>query len=131
MKSDEIFAESHGIYCGFIKVQLSWEESEPLLMEVDFIHPGEQVVTWTIGRDLMASSLEELGVHGKGDVQIVNLGAPDILLTIFPEDEERETDITIPRQPVQKFLEATLEALPLGGEDVEEELDEFLSSVLG
>ena len=131
MKSDEIFAESHGIYCGFIKVQLSWDESQPLLMDVDFIHPGEQVVTWSIGREFMVDALEEMGVHGEGDIQVVYLGQADVLLTLFPDDEERETDVTFPRQPVKDFLDATLEVTPLGFENVEEEIDEFLSSLLG
>lgn len=131
MKSDEIFAEAYGLYRGFIKVQLTWHESEPLLIEVDFTHPTGEVVTWEIGRELMVGSLEKMGVHGKGDVQIVNLDQPNILLTLFPEESARESDITIPRQPVKEFLDATLEALPLGGENVEEEIDEFLSSLLG
>jgi hypothetical protein len=131
MKSEEIFAEAHGPYCGFVKVQLRWSESEPLLVEVDFIHPGGEVVTWEVGREFMVDSLGEVAVHGQGDVQIVNMGGINFLLTLFPENEDLEADVTLPAQPVRDFLEATLEALPLGEEGMEEEIDEFLSSLLG
>jgi hypothetical protein len=112
------------------ELMLIWYVSEPACVHFDFLHAGGQVVTWYLGREFVINALRGKGQTGDGDVRFFDDGGEQFTMTFYPHEDSRAS-IYIPRQPVVKFLKATLKALPLDEEDLTEGLDEFLSTLLG
>lgn len=102
---------------------LSWPGETQLEIRLDFETPGD-AITWTVGRDLLASALD-CGSAGEEDVRLrVRNGQ----LHLYLQGMDQCAELSAAADPLRAFLESTVCLVPLGEEDlgIEDALERML-----
>ncbi|AZM54292.1 SsgA family sporulation/cell division regulator [Streptomyces sp. WAC 01529] len=116
-----------------IPVELRYETEDPYAVRLTFHLPGDTLVTWTFGRELLMDGVG--GPCGVGDVRIEPTD-PDLLdealIRLQVGEDQALFRVGIP--PLLAFLDRTDKLVPLGQErtlaDFDAHLDEALDRIL-
>ncbi|HKS45894.1 MAG TPA: SsgA family sporulation/cell division regulator [Amycolatopsis sp.] len=104
----------------------SYEESDPYAITLAFRGDRGQWVKWSFGRDLVINGLIEPA--GLGDVRVHPDLAESDLLMIELESPHGYAVVEMAREDAERFVTATLEAVPLGAEKVD--VDAFIAEII-
>ncbi|MQA12641.1 MAG: SsgA family sporulation/cell division regulator [Pseudonocardiaceae bacterium] len=112
----------------------SYSSADPYAVKVAIQGRGKRWVEWIMARDLLVAGLS--GPNGIGDVRVRPERTHDwdvVLIEICSPDGQAllEVDLDL----MQHFVDATLEAVPLGGEsaavDMDAEIEKITRSCAG
>lgn len=125
--------KSMGAYVDLeIDVTLTYDpDYDPYAVQIILSDPEQGDVVWTVGRELMRIGARSLFPCGGGDVKFRYLGTADEGLLMCLKNLTGHADIWLPHGEVVDFLNDTIEAVPVGMENVDAQLDEALEEILG
>jgi hypothetical protein len=115
-----------------VEVRLGYDRADPYAVSLTFHIPGDEPVTWMLARELL---LDGVSVpSGEGDVVFEPVPGedpdfPDIRIRL---DSPAGTAVLYsPALPLIAFLGKTDQVVPMGEEQVAEDLDQQLARILG
>lgn len=108
--------------------RLSYVVSEPFAVTIAFHAACGRWVDWTFARDLLVDGLSE--PTGIGDVRVhPDLAADEDVLVLEIESPDGYALVEIERDDVERFLAASVEAVPLGTESDHFDIDAFIDEI--
>lgn len=114
---------------GVVDVRMTYNpEYDPMAVIVEFTEDGQGGVPWVMGRELLIRGATSQQPYGHGDVKLRRAGG---VVIVCLESPDGHADVLLPYTALTAFLSATTEAVPVGEEPVDSELDKFLEEVLG
>lgn len=112
----------------------TFSSDDPFAVTLVIQTRGDQCVDWVLARDLLVSGLT--GPAGIGDVRVrpARLAEWDVALVELRSPEGRAL-LEVDRELLQQFVDATVEAIPLGHEgdfiDMDSEIEKIMRSCAG
>ncbi|MFG2307858.1 SsgA family sporulation/cell division regulator [Streptomyces sp. NPDC048566] len=98
-----------------VPVRLKYRSCDPLAVELMFRLPGQDPVSWFLGRDLLLAGLDR--ACGEGDVLVVpETGEPESVL-IRIQVRGHHALFRSGVEPLRVFLDRTALVVPFGGEE--------------
>lgn len=112
--------------CAVLLASLVYDAADPYAVRMT-IQQARGPVTWIFARQLLAAGLD--GVSGRGDVEVRSEGEDTVVIWVGSPSGQNE--MRIPRDGVQRFLDATEDIVPLGGEAGCIDWDPVIARLLG
>ncbi|MGH3912895.1 MAG: SsgA family sporulation/cell division regulator [Pseudonocardiaceae bacterium] len=112
----------------------TYSADDPFAVTLVIQTRGDQCVDWVLARDLLVTGLT--GPAGIGDVRVrpAQLAEWDVALVELRSPEGRAL-LEVDRELLQQFVDATIEAIPLGSEgnfiDMDAEIEKIMRSCAG
>lgn len=101
-----------------VRGRLSWTDSRPLSVRIDFNTRWQDRVTWELSRDLLHKGVTgKWGPVGDGDIRIQLLAPLDCLSVEF-ESPSGYAEFLFRSTSISEFLDETLKAVPFGSETI-------------
>jgi hypothetical protein len=114
-----------------IEVELAYdEENDPLAVQMIFKDVnGEEEVCWVMGRELVMRGSVSRMPYGAGDVRFrFDPLSGDVLVCL--KTDEAHADVSLDRDGLIRFLNATQDACKLGDEPLDDLIDQELKELL-
>lgn len=113
-----------------IQIELAYdEENDPLSVQMILTAPDEEDVVWLFSRDLLHRGVNAFTPVGDGDIRFRYLGAIYAQTMVCLRNATGHADITLPHKEVAAFVESTIAAVPMGGEELDGHIDELLEEI--
>lgn len=112
----------------------TYSADDPFAVTLAIQTRGDQCVDWVLARDLLVAGLT--GPAGIGDVRVrpARMDEWDVALVEIRSPDGRAL-LEVDRDLLQQFVDATVEAVPLGGEstliDMDAEIEKITRSCAG
>lgn len=112
------YHSSHEVVKATVSCRLSWTDSRPLSIRIDFNTRWQDRVTWELSRDLLHKGVTgKWGPVGDGDVRVQLLALLDCL-SVELESPYGYAEFLFKSNDIREFLDETLKAVPFGAETV-------------
>jgi hypothetical protein len=96
-------------------IQLSYDLTDPYAVVMKVLLPGNKLIPWTFGRELLDDGLSR--TSGAGDVTVAPCPqAPSVLLHVTLRDDVADAVLEMGMAPIKEFLLLTNELVPPGSE---------------
>ncbi|WP_063774065.1 SsgA family sporulation/cell division regulator [Streptacidiphilus rugosus] len=106
---------------------LDFDAGDPCAVRLSVHLVGEEPVQWVFARTLLTAGLTE--AVGDGDVRIRPLCEDEVEISLGSVGACAE--LRAPADALALFVQGTEQLVPVGREEVDEDLDEQLASILG
>ncbi len=119
---------SHGSGSLAARIELSYDPGDPYAVVMAIRVPGDDVVRWIFGRDLLAEGTHR--ASGMGDVTVAPCPeAPADLLHMTLRDDVRTAVIEMRLASISGFLDSTYDSVPAGWEGMFLKIDDDVRSI--
>lgn len=125
-------AELGSLHSRPLTIQLSWDNSQPLIITLTCDPYERYPTTWTLAREMLAMGMQQAIVPTNGDVSVLprTPGFPKTMtIGLHPAYTDQAAGILIDRVDMAMFLDRTFDIVPLGQERID--IDAALTQLLG
>jgi hypothetical protein len=128
--AQEMFAVLHGQEMPLL-VRWTYRADDPYAMMMAISRPSGRWIEWLMARDLVVEGM--LAASGVGDVRVAPMSDGDFdIIEVKIGDDEGFASLEFDRALMERFLAATFDVVPLGGEadviDVTAEIEKIANS---